>query len=375
MAEIHEITAAEIARLARVSRTTVSNWRRRHDDFPGPVGGTDTRPTFDRDEVERWLEDGGRLPPTTPFESVWNRIRSMAEGQEREELLADVLSVLLFRMEDMLGRHPDYPLTWSDLVDDEDAPGWLRGAMKETLVGSKQAEEDRVPEFFSGNQEGLIRLCREVGAMADSLDRARKLADFLFTAHLQESKGGREDPPAPLARLMAALGGVDDGQWGRWGAPDRGQVLDPSCGSGSLLVEARHRRAHETSGQEGDRSIARLAGARIDIAAGRPTDSLRPGSALLADAFPGRKFGVVLCKPPFGQKYWGAEQLAVDERWVYGTPPRAESELAWVQHCLSHAETGGRVVVLLPPAVASRGSGRRIRAEFLRRGALRAVVA
>ncbi|GAA3499183.1 hypothetical protein GCM10019016_062870 [Streptomyces prasinosporus] len=64
-----------------------------------------------------------------------------------------------------------------------------------------------------------------------------------------------------------------------------------------------------------------------------------------------------------------------DPRWEYGFPARTESELAWVQHALARLRDGGTAVLLMPPAVASRRSGRRIRADLLRRGALRAVVA
>ena len=71
---------------------------------------------------------------------------------------------------------------------------------------------------------------------------------------------------------------------------------------------------------------------------------------------------------------WGHEELVADPRWTYGVPPRGESELAWVQHCLAHVEPGGRVVVLLPQTVASRRSGKRIRGALLRAGAVRAVV-
>ena len=39
------------------------------------------------------------------------------------------------------------------------------------------------------------------------------------------------------------------------------------------------------------------------------------------------------------------------------TPARTESELAWVQHCLAHVRDGGTVVLLMPPAAASRRSG------------------
>lgn len=82
----------------------------------------------------------------------------------------------------------------------------------------------------------------------------------------------------------------------------------------------------------------------------------------------------MLCNPPFNQRDWGADELAYDERWAYGVPPRSESELAWVQHCLAHTRPGCRIVVLMPSAAASRLSGRRIRRELLRRGVLSAVI-
>ncbi|MEV4751378.1 N-6 DNA methylase [Streptosporangium sp. NPDC049248] len=66
--------------------------------------------------------------------------------------------------------------------------------------------------------------------------------------------------------------------------------------------------------------------------------------------------------------------MTADPRWEYGLPPRMESELAWIQHALSHLKPGGTAVVLMPPAVAGRRSGRRIRAQLIRRGALSAVI-
>ena len=50
--EHEEMTAAAIARLAGVGRAAVSNWRRRYPEFPKPVGGSPTSPTFDVAEVE-----------------------------------------------------------------------------------------------------------------------------------------------------------------------------------------------------------------------------------------------------------------------------------------------------------------------------------
>jgi transposase-like protein len=42
-----QVSAADISRMAGVTRATVSNWRRRHADFPAPSGGTDTSPSYD----------------------------------------------------------------------------------------------------------------------------------------------------------------------------------------------------------------------------------------------------------------------------------------------------------------------------------------
>ena len=58
--EHDQITGAAIARLAGVGRAAVSNWRRRYPDFPQPIGGSPTSPTFSRSEVEAWLKATGK---------------------------------------------------------------------------------------------------------------------------------------------------------------------------------------------------------------------------------------------------------------------------------------------------------------------------
>ncbi len=56
----NEVTAADIARIAGVGRAAVSNWRRRHRDFPAPIGGPPNSPTFALADVEAWLNANGR---------------------------------------------------------------------------------------------------------------------------------------------------------------------------------------------------------------------------------------------------------------------------------------------------------------------------
>ncbi|WP_331734970.1 hypothetical protein OG590_39535 (plasmid) [Streptomyces goshikiensis] len=62
------VLLAEVARIARVGRAAVVNWRRRHADFPNPVGGTDVHPQFDRQAMAAWLLDHDKIdiPSQTP---------------------------------------------------------------------------------------------------------------------------------------------------------------------------------------------------------------------------------------------------------------------------------------------------------------------
>ena len=54
------MSMTEIAELAKVQRPVVTTWRRRHRDFPAPVGGDAAQPLFDPRQVADWLISTGR---------------------------------------------------------------------------------------------------------------------------------------------------------------------------------------------------------------------------------------------------------------------------------------------------------------------------
>ena len=333
MAENTSVTAADVARIARVSRTTVSNWRRRHGDFPEPVGGSGNRALFDLVQIERWLARSDRMPERAPHEHVWERIRVVAaEDGDLGRVVADVQELLLH------------------LSRDGTSPGEKAENTKEVA--------DRVCAHPGGTD-----LADAVRGAATTPTTARELSGHLHQAYLGALGGKAHVTPAPLAHLMVDLVDV------------RGaEVFDPACGTGSLLRTASEDGAVGLYGQEVEEAGARLSQTLVGLVPSGAPGRVTEGDSLTADAFDGCLFDAVLCNPPFNQRDWGADELAYDERWSYGVPPRSESELAWVQHCLAHTRLGGRIVVLMPPAAASRPSGRRIRRELLRRGALAAVI-
>ncbi|EWM12606.1 N-6 DNA methylase [Kutzneria sp. 744] len=70
------VSAADIARLVDVGRAAVSNWRRRFDDFPRPVGGSAASPLFSLTEIEDWLRRNGKAFEVSTAERTWQALRS-----------------------------------------------------------------------------------------------------------------------------------------------------------------------------------------------------------------------------------------------------------------------------------------------------------
>ncbi|MDH6464329.1 hypothetical protein M2302_004527 [Micromonospora sp. A200] len=314
MQETPTITAAEIARLAGVGRAAVSNWRKRHADFPAPVGGTAASPEFDLIQVEQWLRAQGKLPELATADRLWRHLAAASESPAAG--LAAVGALLLAHQR---GGRP------------------------------RRADPHLAP------------LLPDVDALADELG-PQGAFDELWQRFSAPGPGRPFATPDDLADLMVGLADVGGGS-----------VLDPAAGSGAILRAAVRAGCTSAYGQEFDEDLATLA--RLWLALREVPGELVAGDSLRADAFAGRAFDAVVCHPPFGATNWGDEELGHDPRWIVGTTPRTEPELAWVQHALARLRVGGHAVLLMPPTVASRRAGKRIRGELLRRGHLRAVIA
>ena len=365
-----EVSASDIARIAGVRPSAVSNWRRRHEDFPGPVAGTEKSPRFRLADVEEWLRVQGRAPELPALERLWQTFESAHGTMSLTEALA-MAGMLLYH----LSRHPQGPmLSHAGRADImwlmERAPQFLvfgdggsgQGASgKNSVAGGLLGLVSRLPRLEAGTAE--TAMLEAVALAAVEADPA-KVFDYLCERVLDPGpRAGLAVTPPGLADLMLDLA-----------PPGTRRILDPSCGSGTILLAAARRGYDRVEGQEADAALAVVAALRVAFAGGASFD-VHVGDSLRDDAYTGGTADAVVCNPPFADRNWGAEDAAADlGRWEYGVPPRLESELAWVQHALWHARPGGTVVVLMPPAAAARSSGRRIRSRLLQAGAFRAVI-
>ncbi|GAA2617011.1 N-6 DNA methylase [Dactylosporangium fulvum] len=356
------ITASGIARLANVGRAAVSNWRRRYADFPAPVGGTPSSPSFNARDVEEWLRRQGKLHQTGTEQWAWRHIESYQPAAQIGDALVIAGSYLLARA--------TQPTPGNNLLTPKQLTTQLRTVDRRlaTLVGGV------LPDQWGPQLTAMLRTVDQLSREQD----AETAFEYLHSQYVTsaQSMSGLASTPDPVAEVMLTIAGPGT------------HVLDFTCGTGSILRMAADQALHTETmthcyAQEIKPQYALIALLRLWFVhqraqqAGQPTAApvLHVGDSLLADAFADLQADVVVANFPFGIHDWGHDRLAYDPRWVYGLPPRTEPELAWVQHALAHLSPGGTSVVLMPPAAAVRPAGRRIRAELVRRGALRAVVA
>ncbi|QWQ43205.1 N-6 DNA methylase [Streptomyces sp. YPW6] len=426
-----EVTAAGIARLAGVGRAAVSNWRRRYADFPQPVGGTGASPSFALSEVEQWLRDQGKLAEVPLRERVWQAVAGHPAGAGRA--LVHVGCALLLvrdrptawlelagapdeRMAALLPQAMEHVLTArlgpeADGVHAAGAQGsggvYTAGAQALGDVhtagtqepgggratgtprpggvhGASAPEPARVHAPTAQDLLPSVPLLRAAAELAAGIG-AGQAFEFLLGRQLDANPRQYTLTPPQLAELMAEIAEPPKHTDRAAREQPVRSVLDPAAGTGALLRAVGGPAA--LYAQEADPALAALTALRLALAGegprraadgthrAAPGPTVRTGDTLRADAFPELAADTVLCHPPFNERTWGHDELAYDPRWEYGLPARTESELAWVQHALARLRDGGTAVLLMPPAAASRRSGRRIRAGLLRRGALRAVIA
>ena len=297
--------------MAGVTRAAVSNWRRRYPDFPEPASGTPTSPLFGLAEVQRWLDAQGKGQEISREVRLWQELRA-AYGTNMVSALTSVVCC-------------------------------LRG--RKTVLSP-----------------AAVELARELG---DERTPAGLVRDLVLRLSASHGRAGAECvSTAVLTRIVTHFAGTTTGT-----------VYDPACGVGNLLFSAGGDQVTHRVGQDVDGALVEFVSERAVLEA--PSGDLRiaEGDSLRTDRFPELTAELVVCDPPSAELDWGRDELMLDSRWESGLPPKTESELAWLQHCYFHTSPGGRTLVVLPPAVAYRRSGRRIRAELVRKGIIETMIA
>jgi hypothetical protein len=249
------MSMTEIAELAKVQRPVVTTWRRRHRDFPAPVGGNAAQPLFDPRQVADWLINTGRADrdQIEPELSLYT-LTGLAEQYPGTDVVAAVTALICLRYltdenepladgtdedlavlrEQASAVDPNDLLLLAEVHTTPPAAAWLAALVDELIEaawGCRQAFE-RIMMARNRFRAGVL----STSAVSPALARL-----------IAELSGARE-----LARRTESL-----------------IVTDPAAGAGDLLAAVAHVLGPDCTpmftGAEADLVLARLVRRRLTV--------------------------------------------------------------------------------------------------------------
>ncbi|MFF9898875.1 N-6 DNA methylase [Streptomyces longispororuber] len=403
------VTRTEIAERAGVKRPAVSNWARRHKDFPTPVRSGDTE-LFHEAEIARWL-----ATHTIPQ-------RQLLEGEQVGTTYAD-----RFRRAggDRPSADPEAVANSAERIgsEDEKAVDQLMGRLADRVRGPatmadyvnlcliamyvRHAEPERwrrIEDVMSAGQgsRDVQALLRTLGDIAQEVLRRNGDRTDMRSSLLQLEPRSWDD----LATAVQTAAGTDVGAfqlvWESFSARDGLQssefcspvglaslsaalvltpgrkttVLDPYMRGGEMLAAAVRHIGGTHGAVYGETLDGRLQavaslyllhlGVRAKLTSTR-SDRWPPDREHGAD--------VVLTNPPFNMSDAPGPGRRTGN-WPYGSPPQGNDNLAWVQYALGALAPGGRAVVVMPVKAGNsvNVAEREIRRALVRGGAVECVI-
>lgn len=255
------ISMPEIAELAAVQRPVVTTWRRRHRDFPVPVGGNAARPLFDARQVADWLVRTGRAAEQDIGLNLYmHTLAALSPMLPARERVAVITALICLRRMD------------------EDEPLGDGTADVTASLRSRAMRQDPDDQFLAAEVCGQQDLDVLAGAVDDLVEASWGCSEA-FELVLRERTRFRAaelfaDAVTPsLAGLMAGLSGARE-----MARIDRSLVIcDPAAGPGDLLVAVADLlgldHAPMFTGAEGDPYLVRLVRRRL-LAHGIPAVDL-----------------------------------------------------------------------------------------------------
>lgn len=343
------VTISEIAAIAGVDASTVSNWRRRFDNTfpqPAPTDDESKRAKFDREEITEWLRLNPQLGgKATATRSDLYRVLDTVRGVATPDSYAEVIGQLLESIERDRRQGIERPVKNSaDLVALLDKER-LSGALLPTLL----AEQDLVATY-----EFLLTIPDPL-ALYD---------EALAAGNNRLSESSETTSPPALVDFLTAL------------APSRkgGFVIDPVAGYGALMLDCiRHGKASFGLGVDINIDAVTIANRRFYLA---KTDARSEvGNSLLGDVLGAVRGDLVVADPPLGLIFKPATDSEKSIDWEFGTPKSSNADTAWLQLAISHLLPGGTAIVVttLSTLFQSDRATAQIRNEMVRRGAVQAI--
>jgi type I restriction enzyme M protein len=241
-------------------------------------------------------------------------------------------------------------------------------------------------------------LCTVIKAIAEGLAKFSTNKDTLGDAYEyligqfaagSGKKAGEFYTPQQISSILSGIVTLDSQEPATGQRKQLESVFDFACGSGSLLLNVRHRMGPHGIGKifGQEKNITTYNLARMNMLLHGVKDSefeIYHGDTLtndwdwLREMNPARmpKFDAVVANPPFSYRWEPTEALNDDMRFKnYGLAPKSAADFAFLLHGFHYLKQDGVMAIILPHGVLFRGGAEeRIRTKLLQDGHIDTVI-
>jgi type I restriction enzyme M protein len=275
-------------------------------------------------------------------------------------------------------------------IENESFANNFAGLFSEINLNSEKLGKDYSPRN--------AKLCTIIQAIAKGLADFSTDSDTLGDAYEyligqfaagSGKKAGEFYTPQQISSILSAIVTLDSQDPATGKRTHLDTILDFACGSGSLLLNVRHRLGShgigKIYGQEKNITTYNLARMNMLLHGVKDTEfELYHGDSLtnewdwLRETNPAKmpKFDAVVANPPFSYRWEPTAALSEDIRFKnYGLAPKSAADFAFLLHGFHYLKPDGVMSIILPHGVLFRGGAEeRIRTKLLKDGHIDTVI-
>jgi type I restriction enzyme M protein len=219
----------------------------------------------------------------------------------------------------------------------------------------------------------VSELARGMAMFSTDVDTLGDAYEYLIGQFAAGSgkKAGEFYTPQQISSILSGIVTLDSQEPKTGTRHHLDSVFDFACGSGSLLLNVRHRMNRaggsigKICGTENNITTYNLARMNMLLHGVRDTefeiyhgDTLKNEWDLLRETNPARKpqFDAVVANPPFSYRWEPGEAMGEDVRFRnHGVAPKSAADFAFLLHGLHYLRDDGVMAIILPHGVLFRG--------------------
>lgn len=277
-------------------------------------------------------------------------------------------------------------------IEEESFQSQFQGLFSEINLGS-----DKLGRKYHDRNAKLCAIISEIArGMAlfstdsDTLGDAYEYLIGQFAAG-SGKKAGEFYTPQQISNILSAIVTLDSQEPKAGPRRKLDSVFDFACGSGSLLLNVRHRMTEAGGtigriyGQESNITTYNLARMNMLLHGVKDTefeiwhgDTLKNDWDWLRETNPAKKpkFDAVVANPPFSYRWEPKDEASQDSRFKnHGVAPKSAADFAFLLHGLHYLKDDGVMAIILPHGVLFRGGKEaEIRTKLLTDGHIDTVI-